>query len=66
MDTSSANPGRLPRCRDSADQKFLTLAQIGRAQVLVTGDQALLVLAGQTRFAIETPAAFRERLKKGS
>jgi len=64
VETSSVNPGRLPRCRDPEDQKFLVLAQNGRAQVLVTGDQALLALAGQTRFTIETPAAFRERLKK--
>ncbi|MBI1865056.1 MAG: putative toxin-antitoxin system toxin component, PIN family [Nitrospirae bacterium] len=58
----SRRTAELPRCRDPHDQKFLSLAQGGKADVLVTGDQDLLVLAGQTSFAIETPAAFRGRL----
>ncbi len=52
---------RLPRCSDSADQKFLTLAAAGKAEVLVTGDTALRNLAGRTPFAIETPAQFGSR-----
>lgn len=52
---------RLPRCSDEADQMFLVLASAGKAEVLVTGDKALLDLAGRTRFAIETPARFKER-----
>jgi putative PIN family toxin of toxin-antitoxin system len=52
----------LPRCRDVDDQKFLELAARGRAEVLVTGDAALLDLAGRVRFAIELPAELRERL----
>lgn len=53
---------RLPHARDPEDQKFLALAARGRADALVTGDKALLGLAGRTRFAIESPAAFRLRL----
>jgi len=62
--TPAVVAGRLPRCRGPDDQKFPALAQAGRADVLVTGDQALLALAGQTRFAIETPAQFRKRREK--
>lgn len=63
IDTAKAKSTKLPRCRDPHDQKFLTLAQAGKANVLVTGDSALLTLAGQTRFAIETPATFRQRFE---
>jgi len=48
-------------CRDVKDQAFLDLAQSGKADVLVTGDGDLLVLAGQTDFVIETPEAYRKR-----
>ena len=58
--------GRLPRCRDAHDQKFLKLADAGSADVLVTGDRALLELAGKTRFSIEKPSAFRARLESQS
>lgn len=53
--------GRLPRCRDQDDQQFLSLAFWGKAEVLVTGDRALLELNGRTPFAIERPAEFRKR-----
>ena len=33
----------------------------GQAAVLITGDKALLRLAGQAPFAIESAAAFRKR-----
>ena len=46
-------------CRDARDQIFLDLAHCGKADVLVTGDDDLLVLAGQTAFMIETPEAYR-------
>jgi putative PIN family toxin of toxin-antitoxin system len=49
------------KCRDTADQPFLDLAQSGKADLLVTGDHALLECAGQTTFAIETPEAYRRR-----
>ena len=53
---------KLPHCSDPHDQKFLILAEMGKADALVTGDRALLALAGQTRFAIETPSMFRQRI----
>lgn len=56
------NAGRLPRCRDADDQKFLELADAAEAQVLVTEDKALLRLRRRCRFAIERPAAFLQRL----
>ncbi len=64
VDTASAKSFKLPRCRDPHDQKFLALAQTGKADVLITSDSALLALAGQTRFAVETPAAFRRRFEE--
>jgi len=48
-------------CRDIKDQHFLDLALSGGARFLVSGDQDLLVLAGQTAFLIETPEAYRNR-----
>jgi uncharacterized protein len=49
-------------CRDPNDQPFLDLAESGNATLLVTGDQDLLALAGQTIFLIETPEAYRSRV----
>lgn len=48
-------------CRDAKDQPFLDLAHSGKADVLVTGDEDLLALAGQTAFVIETPEAYQRR-----
>ena len=48
-------------CRDPKNQAFLDLAESGRADLLVTGDEDLLVLAGQTSFLIETPEAYANR-----
>ena len=64
VNTADAKTSGLPRCRDPHDQKFLVLAHAGKVDVLVTGDQALLALAKQTPFAIETPAMFRRRFEK--
>jgi len=50
------------RCRDAKDQPFLDLAQSGNADILVTGDQDLLALSGQTAFVIETPEEYRRRV----
>jgi putative PIN family toxin of toxin-antitoxin system len=50
------------QCRDAKDQPFLDLAQSGKAHVLVTGDQDLLALAGQTEFVIERPEDYRRRV----
>lgn len=49
-------------CRDANDQAFLDLAQSGEADVLVSGDEDLLVLSRQTSFPIETPEAYRRRI----
>ena len=54
---------RCPQiCRDEKDQPFLDLAQSGRAELLVSGDNDLLALAGQTTFLIETPEVYRVRV----
>jgi putative PIN family toxin of toxin-antitoxin system len=52
-------------CRDAKDQPFLDLAQSGKADLLVTGDDDLLALAGHTAFFIETPEAYRRRVSTG-
>lgn len=49
-------------CRDAKDQPFLDLAQSGKADLLVTGDEDLLALAGQTAFVIESPEEYRRRI----
>jgi predicted nucleic acid-binding protein len=54
---------RQPLCRDPDDQPFLLLAEAGDADVLVTGDKALLGLSGRTKFGIETAAGFRGRFE---
>ena len=54
-------PKGLPRCRDPKDQMFLVLAALGQAEVLVSGDDALLELSGKTSFEIEAPAQFLNR-----
>jgi putative PIN family toxin of toxin-antitoxin system len=62
-------PARLPstpECRDPADLPFLQLAQVGKADCLVTGDRDLLVLAGQFKRRIVTPEQFLALLAKGT
>lgn len=49
-------------CRDAKDQAFLNLSQSGGAEVLVSGDEDLLVLAGMTSFSIERPETYRARV----
>jgi putative PIN family toxin of toxin-antitoxin system len=49
-------------CRDAKDQPLLDLAQSGKADLLVTGDEDLLALAGQTAFVIERPEEYRRRV----
>ena len=50
----------LPKCKDRDDQKFLELAYRGKADVLVTSDNALLGLSRKTRFSILNPVRFRQ------
>ena len=52
-------------CRDPKDQMFLDLAQCGSADILVRGDEHLLVLASEASFVLETPEAYRERVLRG-
>ena len=52
----------LPKCRDPHDEMFLRLAYAAKADALVTGDDDLLSLAGDSRIPILTAIAFAERL----
>ena len=52
-------------CRDAKDQPFLDLAQSGKADFLITGDQDLLVLAGRTKFLIAPPEAYLRVVREG-
>ena len=49
-------------CRDAKDQIFLDLAHCGGAEILVSGDQDLLVLADEPTFFIESSEAYRQRV----
>ena len=49
-------------CRDAKDQPFLDLAHSGKADLLVSGDDDLLALAGQASFIIESPESYRRRV----
>lgn len=46
---------RLPLCRDRDDQRFLALAQRGRAAWLLTRDKALLAMRRRVPFEIAKP-----------
>jgi uncharacterized protein len=52
---------RLPKCRDRDDQKFLELAALGRADVLLTYDKAVLACRKRTPFTICKPEDFFAR-----
>lgn len=56
---------RIPRCREADDRKFLLLAYAAKADALVTGDNDLLALAGESRVPVLPPDAFRARLDMG-
>jgi putative PIN family toxin of toxin-antitoxin system len=53
---------RLPRCRDTDDQKFIELAHFAQAACLVSKDRAVLKLRSRLRRSsgveVLTPAAF--------
>jgi putative PIN family toxin of toxin-antitoxin system len=51
-----------PVCRDPHDQKFINLAILGQADILVTGDTDLHVLNEQLPFALETPTTYQLRV----
>lgn len=50
------------KCRDLRDQMFLDLAHSGKADTLVSSDRDLLTFAGETKFLIETPAQYCQRV----
>lgn len=49
---------RISACRDPTDDKFLELAVSGRADVILTGDNDLLVLHPFRNVSILSPATF--------
>jgi uncharacterized protein len=51
-------------CRDSDDDRVLSAAIEGRAEVIVTGDDDLLALQEYEGIAILTPRAFLEMIKR--
>jgi uncharacterized protein len=53
---------RIVACRDPKDDKFLELAECGRAEYIVTGDADLIVLHPFRGIQILTPRAFLEVL----
>src|SRR5262249_52091933 len=48
-DAAAAATIRLPRCRDTDDQKFIELAHFSRAALLVSKDKAVLKLRSRLR-----------------
>jgi putative PIN family toxin of toxin-antitoxin system len=57
---------RITACRDPKDDKFLEVAVAGKADVIVSGDQDLLVLHPFAGIPIVSPAAFLQMLDTGS
>ncbi|MBF0124723.1 MAG: putative toxin-antitoxin system toxin component, PIN family [Magnetococcales bacterium] len=49
---------RITSCRDVKDNKFLELAVNGQADIVVTGDQDLLILNPFQGIAVVQPATF--------
>jgi putative PIN family toxin of toxin-antitoxin system len=54
--------GGITACRDPRDDKFLEVAVAGKADVIVSGDQDLLVLHPFAGIPILAPAAFLHML----
>ena len=57
---------RVTSCRDPLDVKSLEVAVAGKADVMVSGDQDLLVLSPFEGIAIVGPAAFLAMLESAS
>lgn len=58
-------PLNLPMIRDPADQMFLALAVVGKADALVTGDSDLLVIKHSFKtLPIMTPGEFEQWLRQ--
>ena len=58
--------GAWTQLRDPHDRIFLELAEAGKAELLVTGDQDLLAVPPPSGCRIVTPAAFRAILEQAS
>lgn len=56
---------RVLECRDPKDDKFLEVAVAGNADVIVSGDEDLLVLSPFEGVPIVGPAAFLAMLEQG-
>lgn len=61
-ETIPAKAPRTPPCRDPFDLPFLQLAVVGKAEVLVTGDQDLLGIESKLLCPIVTLDAFLSAL----
>ncbi|MBK9599046.1 MAG: putative toxin-antitoxin system toxin component, PIN family [Flavobacteriales bacterium] len=57
-------PKVLPICRDAKDDFLLALAKAAKADLLITGDEDLLVLKKYGGARIITPATFLKELEK--
>ena len=57
-------PPAVPDCRDPLDVPFLHLALAGEAQVLVTGDRDLLMLAPRLQVPVHTLEAFAQLIHR--
>ena len=55
---------RIPDCRDPKGEMFLRLAFAAKVDAIVTGDDDLLALAGESRIPILSPSELAARVKK--
>jgi uncharacterized protein len=55
---------QIPPCRDPKDEIFLRLAYAAKVDAIVTGDDDLLALAGESRISILSPSELAARIKK--
>lgn len=54
---------KLRVCRDPRDDKYLELAVVGKASVIISGDDDLLILDPFQGIRILTPAKFLDAVK---
>lgn len=55
---------RIPKCHDPKDEIFLRLAYAAKVDAIVTGDDDLLALAGESRIPIPSLSKLAGRNKK--
>ena len=53
-----------PICRDPDDDKFIACAVSGKVELIITGDQDLLVLKKYKKTRFMTPSQFFQELLK--